>query len=93
MRAAAEAMEKPLILDNIERRCLFVVERTQPGLLAAVSGKPDTAPDQIAKRDPAAQLVEKSRWEGHRYLEDRGPLARMLRAGRPRSEKVIIASA
>src|SRR5437879_7800735 len=65
MRAAAEAMEEPLVLDNVKRRCLLVVERAQPGLLAAAPGQPDPAPDQIAKRHPAAQLVEKPRREGH----------------------------
>src|SRR5439155_17449026 len=45
MRAAAEAMEKPLILDDVERWRLLVVERAKPGLLAAAPGQPDAAPD------------------------------------------------
>ncbi len=65
MRTAAEAMEKALVLDDIERWRLFVVERAQPGLLAAAPGQPDAPPDQIAERDPAAQLVEKAGREGH----------------------------
>ena len=66
MRAAAKAMEKPLVLDDVERRRFFVMERAKPALFATAPGQPDTASDEIAKRDPAAQLVEKAGREGHR---------------------------
>src|ERR1700693_3024472 len=66
MRAAAKAMEKPLVLDNVERWGFLVVERAGPAVLAAAPGQPDTAPDEVGERDAAAQLVEKTVREGHR---------------------------
>src|SRR5437763_3691730 len=40
MRAAAEAMKEPLVLDDVEGRGLLVVERAEAGVLAALAGQP-----------------------------------------------------
>jgi len=57
MRAAAEAVKKSLVLDDVEGRGLFVMERAQPAVLASLPIEPHAPPDQIAERNPAAQFV------------------------------------
>jgi hypothetical protein len=42
-----------------------MVERAQPDLFAPAASELDTAPDERAERDAAAQFVEKSRRKRH----------------------------
>jgi hypothetical protein len=65
MRAAAEAMKKALILDDVKRRGLFVMERAETRQLAAAADQPHLTPDQAGKRDSVAQFVEKVWRECH----------------------------
>src|SRR5687767_13531918 len=75
MRAAAKAMEKPLVLDDVEGWRFLVVERAKPALFTAAPDQPHPPPDQVGKRHAAAQLVEKAGREGHlryrRHCEER----------------------
>src|SRR5690349_121988 len=65
MRAAAEAMKKTLVLDDVEGRGLLVVEGAKAGMFAALAAEAHPPADQIGQRDPRTQLVEKSGRKGH----------------------------
>src|SRR5439155_14706351 len=65
MCAAAEAVEKALILDDVKGRGLFVMERAEAGQLAPAPDQPDVLPDQRAQRNAGTQLVEKTGRKRH----------------------------
>ena len=65
MGAAAEAMKEGLVLDDIKRRRLLVMKRTQSGKFASAADQLDPPTDQSGKRNSTAQLVEKARRKRH----------------------------
>ena len=62
---ASKAVEDLTFGIHIEGGCFFVMERTQPGMLAPLAGELHPAPDQRRQPDPGAQLIQKLRWKGH----------------------------
>src|SRR5438067_9179932 len=65
MRAAAKAMKKGFVLDDIKGRCLFVMKWAQAGIFTPPPNQLHPAADQSGKGNPAAQLVEKPGWKSH----------------------------
>ena len=65
VRAAAEAVIKPLVRADREGRRLFVVKRAQRDMLAPALDQPDPAPDHFGQRDAAAHVVEEFRRKRH----------------------------
>jgi hypothetical protein len=59
MRAATEAMKEPLVLDDIERGAIVVVERAAAGIFSARrAGELHVPAYQIGQIYPAAHLIE-----------------------------------
>ena len=52
MRAAAEAMEEALVLDDVERGRLLLVEGAETRELVALADQPHPAADHRGKREP-----------------------------------------
>src|SRR5579883_251213 len=67
MRAAAEAMEEALVLDDVEGGRLLLVEGAEADEVAAALRQPDPTPDHLGERRARAQLVEEGGREGHDY--------------------------
>src|SRR5439155_10191303 len=66
VRAAAKAVEEALVVDDVKGRRLLVVERAEPGVLAALADKPHAPPDEVGERNAAAQFIEKAGRKRHR---------------------------
>jgi hypothetical protein len=59
MGAATEAVEEALVLADRKRRRLFIVEGTQPAVLATLATQLDAPADEIDKRHSGAYFVKK----------------------------------
>ena len=65
MGAAAEAVEKGLIVVDREGWRLLLVERTEPHMLMSAPGQAHATPHHIADRHARANVVEKLRRQAH----------------------------
>jgi hypothetical protein len=65
VRTAAEALKKPLGLDDVERWGSLDMERAQSDIFAPAPHQLDAASDQLGQPDATAQPVEKFRRVAH----------------------------
>src|SRR5260370_4119394 len=71
MRAAAEAVEEPLVLDDVERPALVVMEGAEAGMFVAGAGEVHAPADHIDQPDAAAQLAHELCRKTHVLLPSR----------------------
>ena len=67
--AAAEAVIEALFLVDGERRRLFLVERAQAEMLAALLGQLDAAADNVGQPGSRAQILQELFGKGHRWSQ------------------------
>jgi hypothetical protein len=89
VRAAAEAMKKTLVLDDVERRGSLLVERAETGIFTPAPLQLDAAADELGQPDAAAQLVEKFRRVVH-SAQSRSPGCALRTAAITASENLSL---